>query len=511
MNPRERILAILLGCVIILGGAGFFGYQFAYVPWSTRTKSLENLKKDQTTKENRLAEIEVHRAEFARLKMLSLPGDAEVAQREYAKYLNDLLARHGVAPGHYTIAPKPADKQTVPTVGPNKDPIYTKLTFNVQADATMSSLAAVMEDFYKTGLLQEIKELTIQRQLTTTDPTRANELTVHMRVEALVVAGADKRTYLLPNIPRRLLALDMAATLVGAPTGLGLVIWAAGPTGPAGPGLLAGRRTEPAPSDSAVEEMFTDAPRYYDAIAKKNVFLGRPPADSEALGSPEWLAPHFVRLTGIAPDNRGRMQAFLFDVYNSAPSKRMSKLRATQGYDSFTFVKDGDMRAVVRGIVVKIGDRDIVYRAEISAEDASSGRDPKAQGFFHLDRKTRDKLVADGLIKTDEADSVYRVERGYWDSLVKNLIIRERGRDSFRIQLEKDSDKPVEGGDSEEMGPRGNPVDVLSGRIVRSDGSELLVLVESRFFELHIGQTLDESLKKPLGRSQLKDLKLADN
>jgi hypothetical protein len=506
MNPRERILAILLGCVIILGGAGFFGYQFAYVPWSMRTKNLENLKKDETTKQNRLAEIELHRAELARLRMLSLPGDPEVARREYERYLNELLAHHGVAAGHYTIAAKPLDKQTVPTVGPNKDPIYTKLTFTVQADATMGSLVGVLEDFYKTGLLQEIKSVSVQRQLTNTDATRANELTVHMTIEALIVTGADKRTYLLPNIPRRLLALDMAATLVGAPTGLGLAIWSAGPTGPAGPGLLAGRRMEPAPADSAVEEMFTDAPRYYDAIAKKNVFLGRPPVDQEG-GSPEWMAPHFVRLTGIAPDSRDRMQAFLFDV----SINRLTRLRSTTGFDQFTFIKDGEPKAVVRGTIVKIADRDVVFRAELAAEDASPGRDPKAKGFFHLDRKSREKLIADGLIKSEEAGTIYRVERSYWDSLVKSLIIRERGRDSFRIQLEKDSDKPVEGGDSEEMGPRGNPVDVLSGRIVRSDGSELLVQVESRYFNLHIGQCLDEALKKPLGRDQLKELKIAAN
>ena len=38
MNSRERALAVLLICVIILGGGGFFGYQFVYVPWNTRNK-----------------------------------------------------------------------------------------------------------------------------------------------------------------------------------------------------------------------------------------------------------------------------------------------------------------------------------------------------------------------------------------------------------------------------------------------------------------------------------------
>jgi hypothetical protein len=253
--------------------------------------------------------------------------------------------------------------------------------------------------------------------------------------------------------------------------------------------------------------MFTDAARTYAAIAKKNVFLGRPPSEEEG-GTPEWMAPHFVRLTGIAPDGRGRAQAFLFDV----SINRMTRLRATPGFDQFTFVKDGEPKAVVRGTVVKIGDRDIVFRAEVAAEDGSYSTHSK--GFFRLDRKDREKLVADGLVKADEATSVYRVPRAYWDTLVKSLIVRERGRDSFRIQLEKESDKPVDDGDSAGGGdgmPRGNPIDVLSGRIIRADGDSVLVQVESRYYGLHLGQCLDESLKKPLPRDQVKDLNVAAN
>src|SRR5439155_7855353 len=111
----------------------------------------------------------------------------------------------------------------------DKEPIYQKLTFTVTADATMRSLVGVLEEFYKTGLLHEVKSLSVQRQLTNTDPTKANELTVHMMIEALIVTGADKRSYVLPNIDRRLLAADLAATLQHGPTGLGLVLWAAGP------------------------------------------------------------------------------------------------------------------------------------------------------------------------------------------------------------------------------------------------------------------------------------------
>src|SRR5690349_9365190 len=131
MNPRERVLAILLGCVIILGGAGFFGYQFVYVPWQKRAKDLDKLKDEHAKKLLRIEEIKGHQAELARWRMLSLPAEPDVARREYEKYLNDMFSRHKVAPG-YTIAAKPLDKPT--TAGPGstaakeKEPAYQKLT-----------------------------------------------------------------------------------------------------------------------------------------------------------------------------------------------------------------------------------------------------------------------------------------------------------------------------------------------------------------------------------------------
>jgi hypothetical protein len=500
MNPRERVLAILLGCVIILGGLGFFGYQFVLVPWNKRSKDLDNLAKDSKTKQQRIDEIKAHQAELARWKMLSLPAEPEVSRREYAKYLNDLCSRHGVAPG-FTVTAKPLEKAAAN--GPNKDkePIFTKLTFTIAGQATMPSLVGVLEEFYKTGLLHEVKNISIQRQLTNTDPARANELTVNMTVEALIITGADKRAYVLPNIDRRLLAADLAATLQHGPTGLGMALWAAGPSGPMGPGLLAGQRSGPAPTDEAVSAMFNEAPRSYEAIAKKNVFFGKSASasDRQELGSPVWLAPRFVKLTGITTNDVGKVTGGLWDVSTG----NYVKLRATAAYDTFTFIKDGDRKPVLRGIVVKLDDRDLIYRAEIAAEDPPASREEARDGFYRLDKKGREKLAEDRGIKPEDAANVYRADRSYWDSLLKSLVIRERDSTSFRIVLERDSDKP--GDDSE----AGNSIEVLRGKILRSDSAEVLVQVESRYYALHIGQSLEDSLKKPLPAEQVKGLKVA--
>jgi hypothetical protein len=503
MNPRERVLAILLGCVIILGGAGFFGYQFVYVPWQKRAKDLDKLKDDYNKKLLRIEEIKGHQAELARWRMLSLPDEQDVAQREYVKYLTDLLSRHKVAPGQYTVSAKQLDKHKPAAGGAGKDkePTYQKLTFNVTADATMRSLVGVLEEFYKTGLLHEVKSLSVQRQVTNTDPSKANDLTVHMTIEALIVTGADKRSYVLPNIDRRLLAADLAATLAHGPTGLGLALWAAGPAGPAGPGLLAGTRPSPAPSDADVASMFFESPRHYEAIAFKNVFLGRQSLTSDQDAPPVWLAPRFVHLSGITTDHIGKVTASLYDV----STNNFFKLRATAAYDTFTFVKDGDRKSVLRGVVVKIDDREVTYRAEVAAEDAPAERGAERDGFCRLDKKERERLVEENVVKAEEADQVYRVKRSYWEALTKSLIIRPIDRDSFRIQLERDGEAPTEDSDP------GTSVEVVRGRVLQSDSGELLVRVEPRYFSMHLGQTLADSLKRALPREQVKDLKVVAN
>jgi hypothetical protein len=470
MNPRERALAVLLIGVIILGGGGFFGYQFVYSPWKNRSRELERLTKEAETKRQRLAEIEAHRADLARWRALSLPAEPDVARREYEKYLNDLLSRHGVVAGRYEIKARPLAETKVGPAGSNKEVNFTRLTFAVQAYATMDTLVRVLHEFYKTELMHQIKTLTIQRQLTTNNQTASDELDVHMTVEALIVAGADKRPYLFD---RRLLSLDLATSLLRGPAGLGLP-------------LLGTMPLEPEP--------LAEPPRSYAAIVKKNIFLGRPPKGDS---SPEWMAPRFVHLTDITT-NDGRTMAYLYDV---STNRSIRRLRPTTGFNQFSFVKDSEARAVAVGIVMKLEDREMVYRAEIAAEEPS--RSSSRDGFFRLDKEEREKLVADGTVNSDDAAQVVRVDRSYWDTLVHQLVIRmsQREPDQFVIQLERDKDRPSEDED------QSSPVEVLRGKVVRREGSNLFLRVEERYYALHMGQSVEDSLKKPLPREEVKDLK----
>src|SRR4051794_23766465 len=124
MNPRERKMAILLGAFILLGGGGFFLYQFLYVPWTQQEKSMALLEDEIKQKKRELNAINKELPKLANWRLLSLSSDPILAKREYTLYLQQLLKRSGwtiknFSPGQVEVKPGP--------VLANKKPIYTSL------------------------------------------------------------------------------------------------------------------------------------------------------------------------------------------------------------------------------------------------------------------------------------------------------------------------------------------------------------------------------------------------
>ena len=68
-------------------------------------------------------------------------------------------------------------------------------------------------------------------------------------------------------------------------------------------------------------------------------------------------ATEFVYLTDITHTGN-KAEAFLFDRYNNSKTR----LRASAGFDSFR-VRDSKGETLVQGKVVRIDDRDVIFRA----------------------------------------------------------------------------------------------------------------------------------------------------
>jgi hypothetical protein len=322
--------------LVVMAGAAFLLYQFLLTPLWNRDRTVQTMREELERKRDRVREVLASRPKLEEWRALSLPADPDMARREYEKYLSGLLRESGFAAGSFSVVPKPTDSKTSPTL-PGKGPIYSRLTFTVLAHGNLKSLVQTLQKFYTTGLLHQVKNLSIQRPLTTGGDQQSDGLDINMTIEGLSITGAGNRPYLLPNVQPRVLVVDAVAALCSGPTGLALASWAGTPMGPLGPGVLA----QPV--------------RQYNAIVAKNIFLGD--LSPERRGE-DVAVTRFVHLTDVTRTDR-RWEAFLYD----RTSNRKTRLRAEPGFDSFK-ITTGDGETVVRGKVLQIDTRDVVFTAD---------------------------------------------------------------------------------------------------------------------------------------------------
>ncbi|HXG13178.1 MAG TPA: hypothetical protein VNK04_25700 [Gemmataceae bacterium] len=307
MNPRERVLALVLLATVILAGGGFAVYQFLWSPLRNQDWALAELEKKIAAKQAQIKDLEVRKRQIERWRALSLPGDPHFALAAYQKHLDQLVAESDFAPGAITIKHRELEVAGAAAARAKKQP-FTKLSFDVSGHGNMASLAKFLEKFYRTPLLHQVRSIDIRRPDTARPGQRPEDLDIKLQIEALIVEGAPKRDTLLPPEEKR---ADMQLPLA-------------------------------------------EKPRRYDVLAARNIFLPPPPPVDRIVPD----VTRFVRLTEIT-QNENRVQASLYDVYNN----ELSRLAVATGYDTFRIIDD-NKNEVVRGKVVRIEDRDLIFRVD---------------------------------------------------------------------------------------------------------------------------------------------------
>ena len=415
----------------------------------------------------------------------------------------------------------------------------------------------MLKDFYGTGLLQEIRTLTIKRQLTTSNPgggqTKVEELDLNMTVEALIVTGADKRPYLLPNFSESLMAADVVASMFGGGNSSALWVWTSLSPGVLPMGLLA------------------DPERNYSAIGQKNIFLGRPPPKQREQPSDkkaaDWIGARYAHLVDIIPSTF-HTSATIWDYSTN------TKYRVLQSDVSniFPFVRDGDNgHRLINGVVVKIDDRDVIFRTEMEIPDGVTEKANVAR----VSKKEREEMIEAGAPTDVAADGLLRVDREYWEKLLRQKIVVKKGKgETFAVEMTREREPvvantrrpggtgdaappgrrgafpgagrgafpgagrgafpgrgavpggaaaaPADGGDGGidfgEFGGGGmggfgppTPFELMRVKLVvdneNADPDHVYVRPEEHYYALHIGESLEDSLKKPLSAQKVKELK----
>src|SRR5260370_20065 len=279
MRPRERLLAVAGLLVVVRLVGGFLFHSLLLGPLEQHNQEIQAMRQQIQTKQDRVRQIEADLPRLDRMRRMSLPAESDTSRRQYGDFLSKLASDSGFPPSTSIVPPRQVDDKQEPAI--NKTPIYKKLDYTIQAHTSLSNLVTMLEKFYKTGLLHQVKKLSIVRPLT--PGQQPTDLDITITVEALILDGAEKRPDLLPGISPKLWELDVIAGLRGAPTAVTLLPWMCGPTGPFGPRTLARQNTDYAP------------------VGDTNHFLRPTPPEHNA---EEVAATRFVHLNHSPPNDQ---------------------------------------------------------------------------------------------------------------------------------------------------------------------------------------------------------------
>ncbi len=176
MNPRERILAGLIGMLLLLMVAAFV-FRRVSDAVDRRQRSVESLQAEKTRQETILTQGKKAEQKLEAYQKRSLPNERETARSLYQQWLLDQVDRAGFR--------SPTVRATDRTT---RGRFYDQLTFQVDADGSLEQVVDFLQEFYSTEDLHRIQQLTLQ-------PIRGSQsLDVIMVIEALLLPKSDRKT-----------------------------------------------------------------------------------------------------------------------------------------------------------------------------------------------------------------------------------------------------------------------------------------------------------------------------
>jgi hypothetical protein len=192
MSKRERILA-----AIVLGIGAIVAMQFL---WGRYQKSLRARESELATAKENLADINlaIEKGQHSLRKLeawqkRSLPANRETAQTLYRAWLLAKAKDAGLTVEGIT----PASRQT-------SNEAYRSIGYSMTATGSLSSVTALLHEFYRSPQLQKVTLLRLLR------PVGASQIQVTFDAEALILPGAEATDSLPEGESKRLALASLA-------------------------------------------------------------------------------------------------------------------------------------------------------------------------------------------------------------------------------------------------------------------------------------------------------------
>ncbi len=333
-----RLLMIAGGIFAACFGLFIVATRF-YDGITDRQTQVDTLTLEEMNLNTRLIKLEKSKKEVDKWKTISLPGaDLGKSALMYKNYLQDMLLRH-----NFSVRSMSEPSRFTSGNARQAAPLTTNLSFDVVFEAKLGQLTDFLKEFYSVNVPHLIKNIAIEPIGKGGDA----KLVVTMKVDALSMSNTPTRHAVIPNPTGTIAQLEMLAAMKKVPVGLLYALSQVTSTGYHGQSKLA--------SNLKPE-------REYATMQKKNVFAGLASASSATpaavakVPDPEILK--YTQLTSITAN-------FITEegLLRNRKTNKYVKLRAEGGVNDFE-IRDGDDQLVLKGKVLAIKPRDLVFETK---------------------------------------------------------------------------------------------------------------------------------------------------
>jgi hypothetical protein len=186
MNPRERMLAMVVGSVGVLLGL-WFAWSYVDGQFRTRRTKIATLEDDIVRFKKQAMQGQRARSKLADYEARSLPPNQEMARSLYLNWLLSEMVNAGFA-----------ERQAEPKAAQREGDLYVSQPFVVSGKATLPQVIDFLHAFYSVDYLHRVRTMMLK-------PIKdSKQMDVTLHIDAVSVSNAPEATALHGRPSQRL-------------------------------------------------------------------------------------------------------------------------------------------------------------------------------------------------------------------------------------------------------------------------------------------------------------------
>jgi hypothetical protein len=193
MNPRERLLAVAIGGVMV-AIFGYLGLSYVSGQFTTRNNEISRLEGEIKKRKQQVFAGQVATKKISEYETRSLPPDVQVTRTQYQDWLLNEIQKAGLT------KPDVAFKVQMP-----EGDLLVRQSFTASAKGTLPQIVDLLYAFYSVDWLHRVTQLRLR-------PVKDSKLLeVTLSIEALSLRKAKEAPQLEPRPGKRLALADRDA------------------------------------------------------------------------------------------------------------------------------------------------------------------------------------------------------------------------------------------------------------------------------------------------------------